>query len=184
MLRVLLAILLFLSPTLRAWSAPDDPKTTWTGTVELPDGMKIDFSVELSKDAGTITIPLQHAKDLPLTGVAVTETSLKFGIQSAGAAWELTVSEDKNSAKGVLKQAGGEFKTTMKRLGSGEAVAKELVRPQKPKPPFPYDATEVTFENAAAGAKFAGTLTAPKGNGPYPCVVMVTGSGPQDRDEA
>ena len=184
MLRAISAILLFLLLPFRAWIATDDTKTTWTGTVELPGEMKLDFSVELSKDAGTITIPLQHAKDLPLTGVEVTAKSLKFGVASAGAEWELAVADDGKTATGVLKQAGAEFKTTMKVLAAGETVAKELARPQEPKPPFPYEATEVAFENAAAHAKLAGTLTAPKGDGPFPCVVMITGSGPQDRDEA
>jgi len=72
----------------------------------------------------------------------------------------------------------------MKRLAAGETAAKELKRPQEPKPPFPYESVEVTFENKAANATLAGTLTLPKGSGPFPCVVLVTGSGPQDRDEA
>ncbi len=176
MIRLLLFLFLFLA-------RPADERATWTGTVELPGGMKLDFSVELGKDSGTISIPLQGAKDLPLSGVSVTDKELKFGIASAGAAWEMKVSDDGKSATGVLKQ-GGEFKTTMKRLAAGESAAKELKRPQEPKAPFPYEALEVSFENKPAGATFAGTLTLPKGSGPFPCVVMVTGSGPQDRDEA
>ncbi len=176
MIRLLLFLFLFLA-------RPADERVTWTGTVELPGGMKLDFSVELGKDSGTISIPLQGAKDLLLSGVSVTDKELKFGIASAGAAWEMKVSDDGKSATGVLKQ-GAEFKTTMKRLAAGESAAKELKRPQEPKAPFPYEALEVSFENKSAGATFAGTLTLPKGNGPFPCVVMVTGSGPQDRDEA
>jgi alpha/beta superfamily hydrolase len=72
----------------------------------------------------------------------------------------------------------------MKVLAAGETVAKELARPQEPKPPFPYEATDVAFENAAAHAKLAGTLTAPKGDGPVPVRRDDHGSGPQDRDEA
>lgn len=184
MLRLVLALAASLFLTTRAPGATDDPAAIWTGTVELPDSMKLDFSVELTKDAGTITIPLQHAKDIPLDGVSVTMKEIKFAVSSSGAAWELAVADDGKSATGVLKQGGGEFKTTMKRLGAGESVAKELVRPQEPKPPFPYATTEVAFENQAAKATLAGTLSAPKGDGPFPCVVMVTGSGPQDRDEA
>jgi len=72
----------------------------------------------------------------------------------------------------------------MKRLAAGEVAAKEVVRPQEAKPPFPYDTVEVQFENKPAGATLAGTLSVPQGKGPFPCVVMVTGSGPQDRDES
>jgi len=156
----------------------------WLGIVELPGGTNLEFSVELEKDSGTISIPMQNAKDLPLSDVSVTDKALKFSIRSAGAVWEMVVSDDGKSATGVLKQ-GGEFKTTMKRLAAGETAVKELKRPQEPKPPFPYASVEVTFENqAAGGATLAGTLCVPSGNGPFPCVVMVTGSGPQNRDEA
>jgi hypothetical protein len=57
-------------------------------------------------------------------------------------------------------------------------------RPQEPKPPFPYKAENVTYSNAAAGAKFAGTLTLPRSGGPFPAVLLITGSGQQDRDES
>jgi hypothetical protein len=55
-------------------------------------------------------------------------------------------------------------------------------RPQEPKPPFPYDAEEVSFESVP-GVRLAGTLTIPPGAGPFPAVALVTGSGPQDRNE-
>ena len=57
-------------------------------------------------------------------------------------------------------------------------------RPQEPKPPFPYKSEEVTFHNDKSNIDLAGTLTIPEGKGPFPAVVLVTGSGPQDRDEA
>jgi uncharacterized protein len=56
-------------------------------------------------------------------------------------------------------------------------------RPQHPKPPFPYEARDVTFDNEKDKSHFAGTLTFPKGAGPFPAVLLVTGSGSQDRDE-
>ncbi|MFN0009837.1 MAG: alpha/beta hydrolase family protein [Planctomycetota bacterium] len=172
MARILLAIVLFF--------AIEDP-TVWSGVVELPGGTKLEFSVELKKDSGTISIPMQGAKDMPLSGVSVTDKELKFSIPEVGASWELAIADDGQTATGVLRQ-GAELKTTMTRLAAGEAPAKELVRPQEPKPPFPYDAHEVEFDSA--GGTLAGTLTVPRGEGPFPCVVMVSGSGPQDRDEA
>jgi predicted acyl esterase len=50
--------------------------------------------------------------------------------------------------------------------------------------PLPYRAEEVTFTNpAAAGVRLAGTLTLPKGPGPFPAVVLINGSGATGRDE-
>jgi pimeloyl-ACP methyl ester carboxylesterase len=182
MIQVFLALALLVSPPTPGAANTSLERVTWSGTVELPGDQKLDFSVELEDGSGTISIPLQGAKDLPLTGVSVTEKKLEFGIASVGAAWVMDVADDGRTASGVLRQRG-EFKTTMRRLADGEAAVKELVRPQEPKPPFPYDVSQVRFENAAADVKLAGTLTIPRGNGPFPCVVLVSGSGPQNRDE-
>ena len=62
---------------------------------------------------------------------------------------------------------------------------KKLVRlrPQEPKAPFPYKSEDITFRNTTGNFDLAGTLTLPEGNGPFPAVVLITGSGQQDRDE-
>jgi hypothetical protein len=60
----------------------------------------------------------------------------------------------------------------------------ERRRPQNPKQPYPYREEEVQFENKAAGISLAATFTIPQGRGPFPAVFLITGSGPQDRDEA
>ncbi len=53
----------------------------------------------------------------------------------------------------------------------------------EPQRPYPYLEKEVTFVNLEAGLTLAGTLTLPKGKGPFPAVVLVAGSGPCNRDE-
>jgi fermentation-respiration switch protein FrsA (DUF1100 family) len=58
-----------------------------------------------------------------------------------------------------------------------------LNRPQEPKPPFPYLSEEVIFPGHEAGVELAGTLTMPEATGPFPAVILITGSGPQNRDE-
>lgn len=61
-------------------------------------------------------------------------------------------------------------------------------RPQDPKPPYPYDEQEVVYQNKKDGVQLAGTLTLPRSapsnaKGPFPAVLLITGSGPQDRNE-
>jgi fermentation-respiration switch protein FrsA (DUF1100 family) len=42
----------------------------------------------------------------------------------------------------------------------------------------------VAFDNPVqSGVHLAGTLTLPQGKGPFPAAILITGSGPQDRDE-
>jgi predicted acyl esterase len=60
----------------------------------------------------------------------------------------------------------------------------ERARPQLPKPPFPYRAEDVKYQNKSGGVTLAGTLTVPSGAGPFPALILITGSGAQDRDES
>lgn len=67
--------------------------------------------------------------------------------------------------------------------GNWLAEAPKLNRPQDPKKPYPYDEQEVSYRNEKDNIKISGTLTLPRGGGPYPAVLLITGSGPQDRNE-
>jgi uncharacterized protein len=74
------------------------------------------------------------------------------------------------------------FAVTLLLTVSGVAVAK--TRPQDPKPPFPYQSVEVSYDNSKAqGVRLGGTLVIPEGKPPFPTVLLITGSGLQDRDE-
>jgi hypothetical protein len=60
----------------------------------------------------------------------------------------------------------------------------ELNRPQTPRKPYPYREEDVLYKNSSADVSIAGTLTIPKGKGPFPAVLLIAGSGPSDRDES
>jgi dipeptidyl aminopeptidase/acylaminoacyl peptidase len=64
-----------------------------------------------------------------------------------------------------------------------DVVIKKTNRPQEPKGPFEYLEEEVSFENKVEKFNLSGTLTYPKGEGPFPAVILVSGSGAQDRNE-
>ncbi len=68
-------------------------------------------------------------------------------------------------------------------LANDDTKTQDSGFPQTPKPPFPYDVEDVTYTNAKDGNTIAGTLNTPRGDKPYPVVIMITGSGAQDRDE-
>lgn len=154
----------------------------WEGAIQVP-GAELQVKVDLAADGcafhGTIDIPQQGAQGLPLAGVAVpagAQGPVRFAIQGIPGA---------PSFEGVL--AGGEIKGTFSQGGRsfpfrlGREAVKPPARPQEPKPPFPYLAEEVQYE--ANGIRLAGTLTMPRGDGPFPAVLLITGSGAQNRDE-
>jgi pimeloyl-ACP methyl ester carboxylesterase len=90
-----------------------------------------------------------------------------------------TLNKEGSEIAGQFKQAGASFPLTLKRV----ARPTMLNRPQEPKPPFPYDEEEVSYENKRDGVKLAGTLTLPRGKTSFPAVILITGSGPQNRNE-
>ncbi|QVL34564.1 alpha/beta hydrolase [Telmatocola sphagniphila] len=100
---------------------------------------------------------------------------VKFKIRFAG-----KMSVDKKSIPGKFSQSGKDFPLDLKRVDK----ILEVRRPQTPKKPFPYKEVEVVIENKKTkDVKLAGTLTLPPEKGPFAAAILITGSGPQDRDE-
>lgn len=164
---------------------------TWQGVVDAGPA-KLGFiarltpGVEGKPATGTLDIPEQGVRDSVMKDILIGEKELKFTFTYPGtpdAVIELKIDDaDPMKASGTLSQAGASFPTTANRLKEGEEP-KGPERPQHPKPPFPYEVGSVKFPGGAEGVSLAGTITFPKGAGPFPGVVLVSGSGPQDRDE-
>lgn len=174
-------------------AAADLPGDRWEGGVDLPGGVNLGMNVRLVAAkgsvpaSGTMSIPMQGLADGALHDVVIEKDRLAFVLRPSGAeqTWakfDLKVSADGKDAEGTMVQMGQTFPAKFRKLVAGEAT-KGMNRPQEPKPPFPYESRDVSFPNQKAGITLAGTLTTPRGPGPYPCAVMITGSGPQDRDE-
>jgi pimeloyl-ACP methyl ester carboxylesterase len=89
-------------------------------------------------------------------------------------------SADGRQLTGEWQQGLRAFPLTLTRAGAGEATGPK--RPQQPHAPFPYQSADVTFRNEKAGITLAGTYTLPADKGPFPAVVLLTGSGPEDRN--
>lgn len=125
--------------------------------------------------AAKMDVPEQGAFGLPLDSVTFSEGKFHWGMKAIRAGFE-----------GVMKgdQIEGTFTQGLQQPLTLHRIQAVSGRPQDPKPPFPYQSTEVTFPSKAQGVTLAGTLTVPPGPGPVPAVILITGSGPQDRDEA
>ncbi|MEK6552011.1 MAG: hypothetical protein AABZ54_00990, partial [Bacteroidota bacterium] len=124
--------------------------------------------------------PDQGANNIPVSSITMTEDSLKFAIQTIGASYTGKIYKDSAMIKGSFKQGTMLLPLDLKKIDK----LVEIKRPQNPQKPYPYNDEEVTFENKSANITLAGSFTYPKGEGKFPAVVLVTGSGPQDRDES
>jgi len=123
-------------------------------------------------------VPLQGAKDLPVTQTALKGDSLKITVGMIMGKYEGKI-EDNSIVTGTWSQRGTEFPLTLtKRM-----KVTELKRPQTPQPPFSYFSEEVEYLNPLSCLKLAGTLIIPGNEDDCPAVILITGSGAQDRDE-
>ncbi|MFO0976209.1 MAG: alpha/beta fold hydrolase [Planctomycetaceae bacterium] len=106
-------------------------------------------------------------------------------VEGVKGTFEGTASADGKSVAGKWSQGGPQLDLTLQRSETSPEPEKPK-RPQTPAPPFPYAATEVTFPSVEDGVVLAGTLTVPKTPQPasgFPAAILISGSGPQDRDE-
>ena len=149
----------------------------WYGTLTIPSGPKLALVFHIKPDgSATVDSPNQMAKGMPATAT-VASGKVTLSLSAIPAGFEGTLAADGQTLQGQWLQGGGALPLTMGR------TAPIANRPQTPKPPFPYRAEEVSYRNPASGLTLAGTLTLPEGTGPFPAVVLITGSGTQDRDE-
>ncbi|MEG3126004.1 alpha/beta hydrolase family protein [Sphingomonas sp. GB1N7] len=155
------------------------PAGDWDGSLTVPAGIQLPLVLHLKDMGSTIDSPDQNARGISID-VTANRNSLLVVIPSTKAQFAGTVSTDCSTLTGPFRQSGMEMKASFKRRPAG-AAAPAISRPQTPQPPFPYDTSDVSIIDGAV--TLAGTLTMPKGKGPFPAVVMIAGSGPQNRDE-
>jgi pimeloyl-ACP methyl ester carboxylesterase len=155
----------------------------WEGKLKVPGTeLRIIFKISGNTDGtlnATLDSPDQGVTDIPVEEVVFKDNDLHLEVKSAGSIFEGKVSQDFSVIEGEWKQSGQTLPLTVKRVDK----AVEIFRPQEPKKPYPYLEEEVTYENKEAGITLTGTLTLPLGKSSFPAVLLITGSGPQDRNE-
>jgi pimeloyl-ACP methyl ester carboxylesterase len=155
----------------------------WQGTLKVQTiELRLVFHVSTSgtgEIATTMDSPDQGAKGIPVGQTILTGDTVIFLLPNIGGEYRGVLQQGDSTIDGTWSQSGNVLPLRLKR---GSAVP-EVRRPQVPARPYPYDEEEVTIENPGAGVRLAGTLTIPRSTPPFPAVVLITGSGPQDRDE-
>ncbi|MDP4238859.1 MAG: acyl-CoA thioester hydrolase/BAAT C-terminal domain-containing protein [Bacteroidota bacterium] len=154
----------------------------WNGILHVQGiQLRVVFHV-LKTDTGysvTMDSPDQGAKGLPTSKTSFENSVLTVEMAAAGIQYTGKL-DNTGGITGTFSQGGQSFPMNLTR----EAVEKVVLkRSQEPVKPYPYYSEEVTFENKKDNITLAGTLTLPKKEGNYPVVVLITGSGPQNRDE-
>ena len=154
----------------------------WNGALKVQNmQLRLVFHI-LKTDTGysaTMDSPDQGAKDISMSKVSFENSLLTVEMDAAKIKYTGKL-DSAGIVIGTFNQAGQSFPMNLTRK-SIEKV--EIKRPQEPVKPYPYYSEEVIIQNTKAGITLAGTLTLPTKEGKYPVVVLITGSGPQNRDE-
>lgn len=157
-------------------------KGNWEGELTIQNfKLPLIFHIDSTQNGLTATMdsPKQGAKGIPTSQISIKEKTLKIEISQIKFEYsgKLISSE---SIQGNLTQRGQSFPMELKRQ-TGELKTEK--KPQEPNSPFPYNSEEVTFVNPNGGHQLAGTFTFPTTNKKYKTIILISGSGPQNRDE-
>lgn len=167
-----IAFLLLTSPLFA-----QEPVGTWYGTLNI-QGTSLPLVFHITKTgseyATTMDSPQQGAKGMPSSKTAFTNKILTVEASSIGMKYRGTYVPDSNKINGTFEQGG--IRTAL------VLSTKPERRSQDPKD-FPYKQEDVTFINTKDGNNLAGTLTLPSNGKANKIVVLITGSGPQNRNE-
>jgi hypothetical protein len=157
----------------------------WQGSLKPTPVIELRLTLDVTNAAGGalsgVLVSVDQGKArIPITALTEKDGAVLFEAESIGGTFDGKLSADGSEIAGEWRQGGGKLPLIFKRL----AKAPSFSRPQEPKKPYPYIEEEVSFAGGGAGVTLSGTLTLPRGAGPHPAVVLISGSGPQDRDEA
>lgn len=176
------AAILALAAAARAALPAADVAGTWQGALDV-QGAKLRLVVHLkaaedSTFTATMDSPDQGATGIPLDVVEIDGDRVRVGSSKLRAEFAGRLVAHGTHLEGTWNQGGLSLPLVLER-----GAPPEIHRPQTPREPYPYDVEEVTYASAATDVRIAGTLTLPHGDGPFAAVILISGSGAQDRDE-
>ena len=153
----------------------------WKGEIDLGT-LKLEMAFNITANengySATLDVPAQGAFDVPVDETTFQDGHLQLTMSAMDASYSGMLKDD--VIEGEFTQHGMTFTLN---LVKAEKKEQKKTRPQDPQPPFDYHIEEVTFINEKEGNTLVGTLTIPKGEGQFPAMVLVSGSGQQNRDE-
>ncbi len=161
---------------------------SWLGSIAVSGiNLRLAFNIKKTGDtvySSTFDSPDQKAFGIPASKTYEKNDSVYIEIAAAGIHFKGALTP-KHELFGTFKQGSASFPLEMRYLTSQQSaeLAKDPLRPQTPKPPYGYYSEDVSYKNAKDTSLYYGaTFTRPNGKGKYPAVVIISGSGTQDRD--
>ena len=177
------AVLGFILPAFPAGAGSGDATGpslagAWLGPLQVSptESLRFGFYLQVRPDgsfSGTFASLDQGATAFALSRVGWENGRVTIEVSAIGGRYEGTLNTEGSQIDGRWMQGRASLALMLRRI-----------KPQEPQRPYPYVEEEVTYQNAADAATLAGTLTLPPTGGPFPAVLLITGSGQEDRDES
>jgi uncharacterized protein len=158
---------------------------TWGGVLVASNPLKIIFHVKQDTSgnlSATADSPDQHAFGMSVQKVILDTDSITFIMGDIHAAYTAKVDWNTMQMDGNWMQGNYTFPLVLKKLPT-DTSQPVLYRPQEPHPPYPYISKDVVFSTPDSSMTYSGTLTYPSGEGKFPTVILISGSGQQNRNE-
>jgi pimeloyl-ACP methyl ester carboxylesterase len=155
----------------------------WLGVLEV-SAFKLRLALKVTQSAdGKLTATFdsidQAAHNLPIETITYVGGVVRFQAPKFSISYEGKMNEAGTEIVGEFKQGAATYPLTLKRTDTTPGLS----RPQDPKKPYPYSEEDVSYENPSDKVKLTGSLTVPASKEKVPAVVLITGSGAQDRNE-
>ncbi len=159
---------------------------TWRATITR-NGVELRMILHIeTTDTGTharMDMPDMMASNITMADLTRAGDTVSYTVPAARGSFIGTLNPD-GTITGVWSIPEREDATLTLTRDPDDKPRPTRNRPQIPTEPYPYTAEDVRFDNPAAqGVTLAGTLTIPQGVGPFPAAILISGSGPQDRNE-
>lgn len=155
---------------------------TWNGILKV-QGKQLSLVFHINKTengfSSTMDSPDQKAYEIPVTSTNFENSKLNITVANARIEYEGVLGYD-GIINGTFKQSG---QTLPMNLSKGKVEKEIIKRSQEPQKPYSYYTEDVIFENKSANINLAGTLSLPTKDGVFPAVILISGSGAQNRDE-
>ena len=155
----------------------------WQGSLKV-QGMELRIVFHVDRDSSgylkaTMDSPDQGAKGIVVDKITVSDDSVSLEVKIIAGGFYGVIQPGDSVISGSWKQGGASLPLDIRPIHD---VA-ETHHSQEPRPPYPYATEEVSYDNIEAGITLAGTFSKPNSGGPFPALLLITGSGPQNRDE-
>jgi hypothetical protein len=156
----------------------------WEGFLKDKDGNQVQIVLEILKNEDKtwkclFSMPHHGLQGASVQDLSIKERTISITIPLVMFTYSGSLKEDQQTIEGVLKRDKTEIKLNLVKV----IKISSMIRPQTPQKPYPYEEKDLKFKNIKDNIILAGTLTHPKSGGPFPAAILISGAGPQDRNE-